>query len=482
MQEIKMANNAKLASVIVIKGILENVSPFVIGTGKGDIIDIEIIKDENGNPYIPATSFVGALRHFIERNYKEWDKNAWEYFWGSETNNDQGTQSHFIVSDLRLRNDEDTNLIAVRDGVAIDEKKGIAKNQAKYDYEIVNKDLEFELKAEIKIREGFKDKENDILKILKTIITELKAGNVYFGAFTTKGFGRFNLKDVKDVSVLKFDFPDDGLKYLKYLKDGHFQENNLDLNKLDLNKFDMLPPCNNNDCNITADFSIKSSLIISSYTTDPEYPDKVHIKYNGKNVLTGTPLKGAIRSRAFRIVNTLCNSNQEENGDLRKLFGWADTENYKENKKKIKKSRVIINESIIENDEVIEKEQTRIKIDRFTGGTILGALFQSKPLWHNNENIRLKIKIKEAQEWEVGLLLLVLKDLWNEDLPIGGEKNIGRGVLRGKKIEIAYKGKTYTISRNEDDNNIDKVIVNGDKDELEGFVKNLLEKLSIAGC
>jgi CRISPR/Cas system CSM-associated protein Csm3 (group 7 of RAMP superfamily) len=475
MQEIKMANNAKLASVIVIKGILKNVSPFVIGTGKGDIIDIEIIKDENGNPYIPATSFVGALRHFIERNYKEWDKNAWEYFWGSETNNNKGTQSHFIVSDLRLRNDEDTNLIAVRDGVAIDDKTGIAKNQAKYDYEIVNKDLEFELKAEIKIREGFKDKKSDILKILKTIITELEAGNVYFGAFTTKGFGRFNLKDV---SVLNFDFPGDGKKYLKYLKDGHFQENNLNLGELDT-----LPLKDNNDCNITADFSIKSSLIISSYTTDPEYPDKVHIKYNGKNVLTGTSLKGAIRSRAFRIVNTLCNSNQEENGDLRKLFGWADTENDKENKEKIKhKSRVIINESIIENEEVIEKEQTRIKIDRFTGGTISGALFQSKPLWHNNENIRIKIKIKEAQEWEVGLLLLVLKDLWNEDLPIGGEKNIGRGVLRGKKIEIAYQGKTYIISRNEDDNNTDKVIVNGDKDELEGFVKNLLEKLSIAGC
>ena len=464
-----MVDNTKLASVIVIKGILENVSPFVIGTGKGDIIDIEIIKDENGNPYIPATSFVGALRHFIKRNYKEGDKNAWEYFWGSETNDNKGTQSHFIVSDLRLRNDEDTNLIAVRDGVAIDEKTGIAKNQAKYDYEIVNKDLEFEFKAEIKIREGFKDKERYILKILKTIITELKAGNVYFGAFTTKGFGRFNLKYV---SVLKFDFPDDGLEYLKYLKDSYLQKNNLDLGE------NTLPLKDNNYCNITADFSIKSSLIISSYTTDPEYPDKVHIKYNGKNILTGTSLKGAIRSRAFKIINTLCNDNQGKNEDLKILFGWADTENKKKTKHK---SRVIINESIIENDDVIEKEQTRIKIDRFTGGTIPGALFQSKPLWHNNENIRLKIKIKKAQEWEVGLLLLVLKDLWNEDLPIGGEKNIGRGVLRGKKIEIAYKGKTYTISRNENDNNTDKVIVNGDKDELEGFVKNLLKKLNIAG-
>ncbi|NLA85664.1 MAG: hypothetical protein GX854_14400 [Clostridiales bacterium] len=26
-------------------------------------------KDEEGNPYIPATSFVGALRHYIEEHY-----------------------------------------------------------------------------------------------------------------------------------------------------------------------------------------------------------------------------------------------------------------------------------------------------------------------------------------------------------------------------------------------------------------------------
>jgi len=463
MWEKKMADNSKLASIIVIDGILENISPFVIGTGKGDIVDIEIIKDENGNPYIPATSFVGALWHFISRNFKEGDEKIWEYFWGSENpNNDEAVQSHFIVSDIRVKDNKNESLFAVRDGVAIDGKRGIAKEKAKYDYEIVNKDLEFEFKAEIKIREGFKDKEIEILKILKTIITELKAGNVWFGAFTTKGFGRFNFKNLR---ILKFDFPDDGVEYLKYL-----QDRNLQKDKLDLGKVDTLPLKGNDDCYITADFSIKNSLIISSYTTDPKDPDKVHIKYNGKNVLTGTSLKGAIRSRAFKIVNTLCKNNQEENDNLRKLFGWADTENREKTKYK---SRVIIDESVVED--VVEKEQTRIKIDRFTGGTIFGALFQSKPIWHNDESVQLKIKIKDAKDWEIGLLLLVLKDLWNEDLPIGGEKNIGRGVLKGKKIEIVYKGKTYIIQKNVDDNKTNKVLVNGDKAKLEGFLKEFLK-------
>ncbi|ABY93115.1 RAMP superfamily CRISPR-associated protein [Thermoanaerobacter sp. X514] len=466
-----MNDNAKLVSVIVVEGILENISPFVIGMGKGESIDIEIIKDEIGNPYIPATSFVGALRHYISKNFevenlKKEDEELWKYFWGSKNaNNDEAVQSHFIVSDVKIKSNKNESYIAVRDGVAIDEKTGIAKEKAKYDYEIVNKDLEFELKAEIKIRKSLKDKEIEILKILKTVIAELEAGKVQFGAFTTKGFGRFKLKDIK---ILKFDFPKNGENYLKFLQHEYLPED-----KLDVSKIDILPKKDNIDCIINSYFSIKSSLIISSYTTDPKDPDKVHIKYNDKNVLTGTSLKGAINSRAFKIVNTLCKNNQEKNNDLRKLFGWADTENKEKTKYK---SRVIIDESIVEG--VIEKEQARIKIDRFTGGVIAGALFQSKPLWHNDENVQLRIKIKDAKDWEIGLLLLVLKDLWNEDLPIGGEKNIGRGVLKGKKIEIEYKEHKYIIEKSTNDDETNKIVVNDrDKQILEGFVEELLKKV-----
>lgn len=63
------------------------------------------------------------------------------------------------------------------------------------------------------------------------------------------------------------------------------------------------------------------------------------------------------------------------------------------------------------------------------------------PLFRNNKNgnekvINLRMSINDYKYYEAGLLLLVLKDLWAGDLTIGGEKNVGRGVLEGMFAEI----------------------------------------------
>jgi len=97
----------------------------------------------------------------------------------------------------------------------------------------------------------------------------------------------------------------------------------------------------------------------------------------------------------------------------------------------------MLNEVNVKQEVEQDSTQQRIKIDRFTGGTMSGALFDSQPIFaKNNGTNRLKIKIKDAQDPEKGLLLLLLKDLWTADLPVGGEKNIGRGVLEGKRIKF----------------------------------------------
>lgn len=131
-----------------------------------------------------------------------------------------------------------------------------------------------------------------------------------------------------------------------------------------------------------------------------------------------------------------------------------------EDKKKDKiKSRVIVEETEIEKP-IAAELQHRIKIDRFTGGTIKTALFDSMPLWSNGNDkaVEIKMTINDYQEWEAGLLLLILKDLWNEDLPIGGEKNVGRGILKGWKAEIRWDGKKVTkvtIKEKEKENGLD---------------------------
>ncbi|RKX53363.1 MAG: hypothetical protein DRP50_05995, partial [Thermotoga sp.] len=294
-----------LRSIVIVKGKLKNISPFIIGKGKGDYRDIEILKDEKGVPYIPASSFVGALKHHIEENYRK--NSSWGYFWGNEN-----TQSHFIESDLRLKNHKPS--ISFRDGVAIDNKRGIAREKAKFNYELVEEECPFELNAEIKVM-GDQNKD-EILKILKTCIEELKDGNIFIGAMTSKGFGRFKLEDEE---IFAFDFPKDGRAYLLAV-DSNFEKLG-ESKKYPFPSVEGLELRTKKDFTIDAIFSLKSSLIISSYATNPEEPDKVHIKSDGKNAIPGTSLKGAIRSRAEKIINTLGGNGEEL---LKKTFGWAD--------------------------------------------------------------------------------------------------------------------------------------------------------------
>ncbi len=69
----------------------------------------------------------------------------------------------------------------------------------------------------------------------------------------------------------------------------------------------------------------------------------------------------------------------------------------------------------------------------------------------------------------MGLLLLVLKDLWTEDLPLGGESSVGRGRLRGQKATLCLGNEEWVI----------EVMGNGrlsipyNSQRLESFVKQL---------
>ncbi|HOV21797.1 MAG TPA: RAMP superfamily CRISPR-associated protein [bacterium] len=447
----------KLTGKIIFTGDIITTSPIIIGTGKGELVDSEIMKGYDKNiPYIPASSFIGALRNYFysEADLKDINKTQLDYFWGSENTNGKFFQSHFIIDDLILKNEP---LITVRDGIKIN-NKGIAESGKKYEYEILEPGAEFSLYGEITIRDGFY--KNLFLQVIKTIIEDLKNEKIYIGALTTKGFGRIKLKDEK---IYQFNFPEDTNKWLEFRKSENWQtiEQKNQINK----NWEEIKPLNKKskkDIIIEATFSLKNSLIIGSYTGDS---DKSHLKSKGSPILSGTSIKGTIRNRAVKIIKTL-------GGDekfLDELFGWAEE---KSDKEPIK-SKVIFEESIIENVE--EKEQKRIKIDRFTGGVIQHLLFESKPIWHKDERIKIRIKITDYCNWEVGLILLVLKDLWNEDLPIGGEKNIGRGVLRGIEAEINAGDKKITI-RQEGEN---LEVSNEDKEELENYVNAFLKKIGV---
>jgi CRISPR/Cas system CSM-associated protein Csm3 (group 7 of RAMP superfamily) len=86
--------------------------------------------------------------------------------------------------------------------------------------------------------------------------------------------------------------------------------------------------------------------------------------------------------------------------------------------------------------------------------------------------LTVKIHVVNPTDYEVGLLLLLLKDLWTGDLALGGESSVGRGRLKGKKADLAHHSagacQKWQIVANGK-----KLTIEGDRDALERFVTAL---------
>lgn len=430
---------------LVLIGKIKLLSPTLIGCGEDNHTDMDVLRDGEGCPFIPATSFIGVLRHFIkpkENRHTEQLKRFWGY-----AEEKKGRQSAVSCSDLTLCNNDKYDVV-IRDGVKISSKTGIAETGSKYDYEVIEPGTEFKLYIEIHIQES-KDEEpnNKFLgfskSMLKTICKALTENKIYIGAKTNNGFGKLELVNHK---VYEFDFTNNKADVISWLNRGKRDFSSKTPLILDngIKTFEL----KGEQFRIEATFNLKNSLIIRSYPSSPLMPDAVHIKSNDESVIPGTSLKGAIRSRAERILNTL----NKPMDILTDLFG--DVDKGSDRKLKGMKGRIRIDEVILPR--FVAETQARIKIDRFTGGTVGSALFETMPLYNkrfNGIDYRSKpvknvtITIRNYKPHEAGLILLVLKDLWTGDLAVGGDKAIGRGVFEGVEADIRWNDQTVSLKK-----------------------------------
>jgi CRISPR/Cas system CSM-associated protein Csm3 (group 7 of RAMP superfamily) len=168
-----------------------------------------------------------------------------------------------------------------------------------------------------------------------------------------------------------------------------------------------------------------------------------------------------LRARARRILNTLRPAN-EANAFINDLFGLEMRD---EDKVMPRASRLWVRETEIKHA-VHNRVQSRVKIDRFTGGSYPAALFDQQPVFTGE--VTLDLTLQKPIEADVGLLLLLLKDLWTGDVPLGGEANVGRGRLRGREATLNWRGDTWTMQTNGDG-----LKIVGDRNVLEKAVEAL---------
>ena len=74
---------------------------------------------------------------------------------------------------------------------------------------------------------------------------------------------------------------------------------------------------------------------------------------------------------------------------------------------------------------------------------------------------------------EIGLLLLLLKDLWHGNVAIGGGKAVGRGRLIGKAATLDIDGARYQLDSN-------GKLIAGDAAQLEEYIAALHQAMEKA--
>lgn len=413
-------------------------SPLSIGSGEEEYTDGDVIFNAQGEPYIPGTSLAGALRDYATTIKGDFQAN--QLFGASEhvvPGSFEDRQSRIFIYDGVIKQAK----TGIRDGVKLNERK-TASHMGKYDLQFVERDAKIKFRIEIVEREECFKKTKEICEIWEDDLQWIglwqegfNRGELRLGSKSRRGFGNIEITGIR---IKKFDMRDKAA-YMEWLdwdweQESAFEETdcNDNLKALNLSKGDIrLEHC------LEIPLHLWGTLLVRTYTTSftkrknlPDYGQMTVGEKGKRAVIPGSSWAGAFRSHIAKIVEELgqLQSWQEAQKCLEPLFGtWIDP---KEKKVDLWSSRVIFEESVVEGGHGLPI--ARIAVDRFTGGTVQGALFEEVP-WTGG-NIRLGIRWKKGgrdltDQAVCGMLLWAVKDLQSGLLAVGGETTVGRGIF-----------------------------------------------------
>lgn len=436
MSETKNPN--RIIERIYLKGEYRLTSPLMMGSGEDTNTDMDILKDALGNVFIPGTAIAGTIRSYLAGGQKKEDETLRHLFGERDK---ESTQSLIYVSNATIKNNPN---VRSRDGVALELDTKTAKDKAKYNYEIVEPGAAFDMRFEVAFRAKHKDIIPTCKGYLVRMLAALQDGDIAFGAKTRRGFGKGQIETLQILDLnlessdrkmietwLTFDWntmPDVTLKQVQ--------------ERWELETIALVSSDKEN--RIEVEFTLPYSLLIRDYLSNPNEPDAIHLRSGENPIIPGTSWAGAIKHQMKRIcaelgMKPILRNKETTYPIIEELFGFVDID-AKKPKNKAKASRITFDESVIQNAKTLN--YTRNKIDRFTGGTVTGALFEEQPVFGDKQaTIPLRITIKKPEDShmedaEIGLLLLALQDLWHGIQAIGGETSVGRGILQGKRLKI----------------------------------------------
>lgn len=506
----------KIATRLVIHGDLTLLSPAYLGNGDAEgITDMPLLRDAvDGRPLLTGSSIAGALRAYVqmrERGYwaQEHRNDLTTRLFGGIRGDEQGDQSALAVADaygtLPSYHDAEGHAhqvtTEIRDGVRIDVQQRLADDKKKYDLELLPAGTVFPLTVELALPAD-PDQAAALQATLAAALHGLEAQDmgaapIAIGARRSRGLGRGHVRSWTMTTYTLTRRAD----LLAWLSQDYpaWQHTAVPCHTgsaaalLRTGNAATDIPDQRREWTITSSFLLESSVLIRStapVSAAGMQPDATALQSwhaadaTARPIIPGTSLAGVLRARATRIVRTL-QPDQDAIGDdlIAYLFGRDLHEEAATARPTA--SRLMVEDALLEDGYVIV--QQRVAIDRFTGGAFPTALLSEAPVFGSKLTLHLRFRTAVAeqaaenmQDAAIGLLVLLLKDLWTGDLPIGGTSSIGRGTLRGTTASIDYKdgtndGMCWTISQGPQTAATDHPIrvERGDPQRLEDYVTAL---------
>lgn len=436
--------------------LFELVSPISIGCGESEESDSDLLLDSRGYPYIPGSSLAGVYRSLFS------DDTADRYFGAdltAERVRDSGrkganqlTESRVSVYDAVLFDPEKSKVV-VRDMVALDEYK-VAMDGAKFDFQVLEPGVTFVTYLE----QSMEAQEEG--HVLDEIGWAWQEGKILLGAKTGRGYGRTRVREIRrcsfdltqkekgilpgaygktaglqewldflmyDEAAWESDFVSAGIaRCLSHCDgDGETQELLGIYRKYGIARKQKL------ETRILMDLRQAGGISIRQYSTDVGEADYRQMTRQDKApVIPGTSWAGAFRAQMGRL-----------NPDFAR--GKALTEEFfgtvKEKEKSAShKTRISFAESVLEGGKWITF--TRNAIDRFTGGTINGALYTEKTYYHGTAQLEILCDFtgigKEALREFANTLSAAIIDLQEGLLSVGGLTSVGHGLFQVTGISV----------------------------------------------
>lgn len=393
-------------------------------------VDMSLLRDSNGEFFIPGGSIAGAGRSQLASRLLKASA-----FRGGLSNEPIDLQALFggkytsilTVSDAYQTS---TKQALVRDGVRISPLTETAEDHAKYNFEVLPAGASFDMKLCLVRYESAHPNSDEVtvLQYFQALLQAFESAGIRLGARTRRGLGEGKVATWK-VFRLSMANP----AHVDAWLHKNWQETVAAEASSALCTEPLMTDLRRR-MTITSSLAIKTSILIRTSGDSPGAPDMVHHTEARQLLLPGTSVAGAFLNRVEKIANTMVPDARRR---LTRLFRPA-APTTSETQVAFRSSPITIDEGPLRGGQLMV--QGRTAIDRFTGGTLSGALFDEAPFWPDgteaaNWEFRVSLELEDEREQddplEAALVLQAFKDLWLGDLAIGGETGGGRGVMRG---------------------------------------------------